>query len=224
MISDKYKCIFIHIPKCAGTSIESKIAIEEGTENLLPDHRTILDMEPVHLKHIFSCSYYSIVRRTKYFFLRKKIGSFYKMSSQYKFDNYFKFSIVRNSWSRAYSWYRNVMNDYDHLKRYKISSQCSFENYLLNHIDSQKELRTQLYWLQDSNGNISLDFIGRFENIDTDFIKIAQIIGLSDVELPKKRYTGKSFTYIDAYNDTTKDLLWKRYKKEIDYFRFEFGE
>jgi hypothetical protein len=47
VISDRFRCIFIHIPKNAGTSIESKFCSEEGTENLLPDHRTIIDLEPL---------------------------------------------------------------------------------------------------------------------------------------------------------------------------------
>jgi len=80
MISDKYKCIFIHIPKNAGTSIESKICAEEELVNLLPDHRTILDMEPLSPQKIFFSYHYdqgvSIARRAKYYLVRKKLGSF----------------------------------------------------------------------------------------------------------------------------------------------------
>ena len=35
MISHKYKCIFIHIPKCAGTSVETAFEGSGGVEKLL---------------------------------------------------------------------------------------------------------------------------------------------------------------------------------------------
>ena len=57
MISEKFRCIFIHIPKNAGTSIESKICFEEGTENLLPNHRTTLDLEPLSTIKLFFAQY-----------------------------------------------------------------------------------------------------------------------------------------------------------------------
>ena len=88
MISDKFRCIFIHIPKNAGTSIESKICSEEGSENLLPDHRTIMDLEPLlsvkkicmlHKKN----QIYSAARRTKYYLQKRKLGSFYKCTSSF---------------------------------------------------------------------------------------------------------------------------------------------
>jgi len=228
MISDKYQCIFIHIPKNAGTSIESKISADEGLINLLPDHRTILDMEPLSLQTIFSSYRYdqsiSIARRFKYYLVRKKLGSFYKPASKFRYEHYFKFAIVRNPWSRAYSWYRNVMHDPRHQKKYNVPSQCSFDDFIKNHLGNQAPLRNQLYWLRDSMGNIPMDFIGRFENLESDFKKIARSIGLQNHELPKKRYTGKSASYKEAYSSHAKDIIRQRFKEEIDFFGFEFGE
>ncbi len=227
MISDKFKCIFIHIPKNAGTSIESKLCAEEGLANLLPDHRTILDMEPFTINKI--CSLYrweqcfSLMRRVKYFLNRNKIGSFYKTTSKLRYNNYFKFTIVRNPWSRVYSWYRNVIADVNHQKKYNAPPNYPFDLFIKFHLH-HPALRTQFYWLYDSHGLIPMDFIGKFENLESDFSKIAETIGLNNPELPQKRYTGKSQSYVTAYNDNTKDIVWKKYKQEIDYFGFEFGE
>jgi hypothetical protein len=228
MISDKFRCIFIHIPKNAGTSIESKICSEEETENLLPDHRTILDLEPLSpaklLRLYKTDQIYSMARRAKYFGQKNKIGTFYKPTSWLRYKNYYKFTVVRNPWSRTYSWYRNVINDINHRKRYKVSHDCSFHDFVKYHLENQHALRTQFYWLHDSRGSIPMDFVGRFENLQTDFSKIAETIGLKNAELPKERYTGESASYIEAFNDQTKDIIWKRYEKEIKYFGFEFGE
>ena len=46
MISHKYKCIFIHIPKCAGTSIEQALGhFDEYSGRGRQDHRTIRMIE-----------------------------------------------------------------------------------------------------------------------------------------------------------------------------------
>ena len=53
MISHKYKCIHIHIPKCAGTSIEKALGHFDGHEGRNgQDHRTIRMIEqPWLTKH-----------------------------------------------------------------------------------------------------------------------------------------------------------------------------
>lgn len=228
MISDKFQCIFIHIPKNAGTSIESRICSEEGTVNLLPDHRTILDLEPLYLHKLFRLykkdQMYSAARRIKNFLTAHEMGNFYRPTSALRYRNYFKFTVIRNPWSRVYSWYRNVMNDINHRKRYKVLDNCTFDDFVKHHIDNHHALRTQFYWIRDSKGNIPMDFVANFENLASDFSKIAQAIGLSDSVLPKKRYTGKSDLYKEAYNSVTKDIVWKKYKNEIDHFGFKFDE
>ena len=47
MISHKHKCIYIHIPKTAGTSIEYKFGHFKELKRGVQDHRTIGEMEPV---------------------------------------------------------------------------------------------------------------------------------------------------------------------------------
>lgn len=68
-----------------------------------------------------------------------------------------------------------------------------------------------------------MDFIGRFENLQQDFDKVGQHLGLADTKLPQllvKKYD----SYLDNYSDVTKDFVYKNYKQEIDYFKFEFGQ
>jgi hypothetical protein len=228
MISDRFKCIFIHIPKNAGTSIESKICSEEGSVNFLPDHRTVLDLEPLTLEKILKLRQkdqrYSAARRTKYFFNKKNLGSFYKTTSSLRYKTYFKFTVIRNPWSRVYSWYRAVIRNNDVRKSYKLPENLDFKEFVKYHLDYHLGLREQFYWLFDSGKNIPMDFIARFENLQKDFLKIAEAIGLANGELPKKRFTGKSASYIEVYNNETKDIIWKRYKKEISYFGYEFDQ
>ena len=56
MISHEYKCIFIHIPKCAGTSIESAFGHLDGHAGRHgQDHRPIRMIEkPLLSRHVFT--------------------------------------------------------------------------------------------------------------------------------------------------------------------------
>ena len=53
MISHDYRCIFIHIPKCAGTSIEDALGhLDNHPGRGGQDHRSIRIIEPIHLSHL----------------------------------------------------------------------------------------------------------------------------------------------------------------------------
>ena len=47
-----------------------------------------------------------------------------------QYEEYFKFSILRNPWERLYSWYRNVIRDEGHLKRFDIEATITFEDFI----------------------------------------------------------------------------------------------
>ena len=43
-----------------------------------------------------------------------------------QYQSYFKFTFVRNPWARAFSWYRNVMDDERHQAKHGVPADCSF--------------------------------------------------------------------------------------------------
>ncbi|NEQ54683.1 MAG: sulfotransferase family protein, partial [Leptolyngbya sp. SIO3F4] len=140
---------------------------------------------------------------------------------QYK--EYYKFTFIRNPWARAHSWYKNVMRDKYHRDALGIPEDCSFKQFLFDH-PNQWALASQLCWLLDSRGNISFDFIGRFENLIEDFAKVCDDLGIKDKSLPKLLTNGKRTHYPDSYDDEMKDFVARLYKDEIKLFGFEFGE
>ena len=70
MISHEHKCIFIHIPKCAGTSIESALGHLDGHAGRGgQDHRSIRTIEqPLITPKIFSSkeNVLEVARRLRY--------------------------------------------------------------------------------------------------------------------------------------------------------------
>lgn len=220
MISHQYRCIFIHIPKTAGTSIEKKLNFFDHLERGVQNHNTIRDIEPEPwVKSARSIFFHydqpTLVKSSVKKILKPQI-------SQGLYDTYFKFSFVRNSWSRAFSWYKNVIRDENHRRKLSVSSDCSLKDFLLGHKHNWG-LRSQLFWLINAKGEIPLDFIGRFENLEKDFAFVCDKIGIEDKQLPNLLVTDRS-DYSQYYDQETIDLVYKIYKQEINLFKFEFGQ
>ena len=223
MISKEQKFIFIHNFKTGGTSIERKLGHFETLERDVQDHRTIREIEQLTNRGYFlKMSLYALK-------IGKPMSSFQHLKTWFnpeltkkEYDAFYKFSFVRNTWARVYSWYVNIMKDEGLRKSYSITdSNFSYEQFLSEKINHNTF--SQLYFLTDRNGSVPLDFIGRFENLQEDFDLVCNQIGIDDPLLPKLLVRNYAH-YTENYNEKTKDLIYKLYKDEIDYFNFEYGE
>ena len=72
----------------------------------------------------------------------------------------------------------------------------------------------------DENGEVMVDFIGRFENLETDFNRISDQIGISN-QLPHVNRT-KHTKYRDYYNAESKKLVHAIALRDIEMFDYEF--
>ena len=222
MISHTHQCIFVHIPKAAGSSIEQKLGFFDKLADGVQDHRTIREIEPFPASKWLDSKYWPSLSGRVKGIIRKR-----RHVSAQNYHDYYKFTFVRNSWARAYSWYRNVMRGPQHQKKLKVSPDCTFKDFIKYHLDNNWALESQLDWIRDAQGNIPLDFIGRFENLNQDFEQVCQAIGMDDPTLPKllKVHQGNGAqSYIEAFDAESKDIIAKVFEEEIAYFNFEFGE
>lgn len=220
MISSEHECVFVHIPKTAGTSIEKKLGLFDELEQGVQDHRCVFHLEPWSLDHV---RYLPSERGVKILFERLLESYRYgRPLPENKFSDYLKFSFVRNTWGRVYSWYRNVLRDKMHRDALGVEKDISLKNFLKKH-SRQTGLNSQFYWLRGVDGNINMDFIGRYEKLERDFDKISDKIGINDPSLPKVLHTDtEPKQYRKGYNEGTKSIVRQRYREEIDYFGFEF--
>ena len=222
MISHKYKCLYVHIPKTAGTSVEKCFGgHDEMDVRLKQDHRTIRNImaaiSPLSTGR-FNIKDILVFLNQRYCGYRDQVGF---LNGQ-EFDSYFKFCFVRNPWERAYSWYRNVIRDHLHQAELGISADITFSDFLNYHSD-QWALKPQIDWIIDVNGKVAVDFVGKFENLESDFKEICHRLGMQDNKLPMILDSGK-VSYVDAYDDDLRVLVETLYRDEIELFEYKFGE
>ena len=171
-----------------------------------------------------------------------------KLRSPYQEDwnNYFKFTIVRNPWDRLLSTWKNKCNYRNpipsgpiaptfrpggrYYKMYTPYSKCfkSFIRALSTNPDSfympregkiDRHVRMYSELLPFDN----INYIGRFEYIQQDVDVICEKIGIPRQQLPHKNKS-KHKHYTEYYDDETREIVAKLYAKDIEFLSYKFGE
>jgi hypothetical protein len=223
MISHKYKCIFIHIPKTAGTSIESAFGHLDGhTGREGQDHRSIRMIAPrLNTGIFYSIENFRIfITSLRYGFWEHKNPNNAITVSRDQYNSYFKFSVVRDPWDRAYSSYENVMRDGLHKLSWGIKEPITFNEFLRQFMGKEM-MRSQIYWLKDFRNKMPFDYICRFENLQDDFDNVCRLMGVGSVVLPNK-IKGSSSNYKARIDNESRDLIAEFYKEEIEFFNYCF--
>lgn len=214
-VSRTHKCIFIHIPKCAGTSIESALSMHGDIPDvgLRPYRNQKFDPE-----HLFG-------KGAQHFTL-EEIRSYMNPG---EFSDYFKFTFVRNPWDRfisACAW--NVSRkknkhefSYSPLRKEDVIKEIfGIVKRKILKKNVQPHFLPQWIFICDVNGKISIDFIGRFENLNSDWEKVCEALS---VDLPlETRMSSNHEHYSRYYNPITRLIVHFMYRKDIKLFGYKF--
>ena len=178
MISIKHKIIFIHIPKCAGQSIENIFLIDLGLNweqrhPLLLRPRKGKEKGPERLAHLYAEEYF------KFGYIPKE-----------KYDKFFKFSIIRNPVDRILSEINyqripkknsNNINGIESVEEY-ISKVIKLNKFS----DLQRHISPQVKFLHDSETNkLLVDKVILFDELNHEVPKILQKKLKVFLEVPK---------------------------------------
>jgi hypothetical protein len=120
-----------------------------------------------------------------------------------------------------YLWWKNQYLHY-------FTQGISFTEYIHKMNDPEK-CKGAMFWLQPQadwimiNGDVKADFIGRFEDLQRDFDKACDRIGVEKQQLPHmNKHTGLRKHYYCYYDSETRDIIARLHKKDIDLFCYEF--
>ncbi len=153
--------------------------------------------------------------------------------------NYFKFAFVRNPFDRLYSLYSNFLNSRNgHTKILQYSRFDRIVNsiywksnkdfnlfcklfYSSDHWKNEVHHRPQLDYIQMDNGVIGVDFVGRYESLEKDWLHISNHLGIQTT-LPHINKSIREKNYRNVYNEESIRLITEVYKKDLDQFNYNF--
>jgi len=142
--------------------------------------------------------------------------------------HYFAFTIVRDPYRRLASCYKNKFNMEDESKfiysKYLLGylkNDDTFEEFVrkvskIPDILSDRHFKSQKKIISRSG---RVDFIGKVENLQSDYEKIRQRYGFNEL---KKRNQTKGKSPEEMYTDETRALTYQRYK--IDFDEYDYPE
>src|ERR1700726_3003053 len=110
----------------------------------------------------------------------------------------------------------------NNFSRYVKDNAPTFDDFLTKTTTGMGErtTRNQLDYVTDERGEIIVDFIGKYEALQQDFDVVRKKLNLS-AELPHvNRSTHDG--YRKYYSDRTRDIVSKRFEKDIRHFGYEF--
>lgn len=213
MISHKHKCIFIHIPKTAGTSINSFFHPGVAFHYNNPDYERLFgwcSKRKLHMQHATA---------------KQLLET--ELITEEEWKTYFKFTFVRNPWDRAYSDYlfiqdfsgikgsfKSFLNKEKEFKH--ILTDNSGSNFLGDHLLPQTDFFDKK--------NYKLDFIGRFENFQAD---IQLILDKLDVNKEFNEHQNKSKrikNYADFYTNSKAKMIYEKYANDILKLNYSFED
>ena len=138
------------------------------------------------------------------------------------FNDYFKFTFIRNPWDIVISNYVSTWyNDKKHGGAIGKRSGKSLE-YFLRHFTLPIHQHGDSFF--DFFDPEKIDFIGKFENRKQDLGFISNKI---EYEISSGIHIRKNFKqkhYTKYYDDETRQIVAERYAKDIEYFGYKFGE
>ena len=110
--------------------------------------------------------------------------------------------------------------------------------------DKYRHIMPQSAMLYDSDGNLLVDFVGKFEHLKQDFETVCQHLGFADSSLPhvnssdkKSRELRRRFRnlihrngeanlrdYVDFYDAETREFVNNMYRQDIENFGYSFSD
>ena len=134
------------------------------------------------------------------------------------FEHFFKFAFVRNPWDWQVSLYHFALGSNTHFQHQLIKSMRNFDEYIEWRVSKDRKLQKD--FVTDENGNLIMDFIGRYERLEEDFEHICKVLSITTA-LP---HLNKSLRgdYRRYYNPRTRGLVAKYFKEDIELFGYTF--
>ena len=133
------------------------------------------------------------------------------------FNSCYKFAFVRNPWDWQVSLYFYMRESKRHFQHDLIRN-MSFEEYIYWRVNH--DIESQCEQIADERGNLLVDFVGRFENVEADFERICSTLSIPAHLSHRNR--SKHALYREYYSDRTNKLVEEAFAEDIACFNYQF--
>lgn len=218
-IFHKHKIVFIHIPKTAGSTINTALGIEELFKSDRPlslyDNDILYGIRgTIELDHLTAADMIHEIPPTIW-------------------NTYYKFAVVRNPYDRLVSqyFYSVEYNDYRVVSK---ENSKTFEQFidtltsLINTFDTMTQLEKTHYipqydYIYNDSGECLVDYVGRFETFNE---SIQDILNQTNKYHMKslfnvKKQTSNHKPYNIYYTDSLKQKVYDMYEKDFITFGYD---
>lgn len=189
---DRHRCIFIHVPKAAGTSINKALGKKSELGRLHLPWYVYQKANPKKFREYF-----------KFAFVRNPWDRAY---SAYHY-------VMRGGNGKNDLDYREMFKAYKDFNDFVINGLGAgkFQNIPL--------FLPQVDFVLDFNQKIVVDFLGRYESLEHDFQVVARRLGLKN-DLPKYNVNKRSHDLIPM-NCQAIEVIGDIYQQDINFFGYQ---
>jgi hypothetical protein len=225
IISHEHKFIFIKSEKTAGTSIEAALSNccnDDDIVTSLGDFAFNRNKNGQWIHHAMNAGDYQ--QHDWALTIKDKVGPEI-------WNDYYKFSIIRNPWDRAVSnfhWEKRQDTALIPRKRFyhhlgvPFDELANLKKQFSEYIKSDKWDNNDSFYLID--GELCVDFLIRYENLLEDFNKVCKKIDVQTNSLPhlKSGIRKKGSHYSEYFDEESKAIVEKRHRNDIRLFGYKF--
>jgi hypothetical protein len=218
LINNSFKFIFVHSPKCAGTSVtvyyspltsysDLELGCTEFGESVAPAYK----------------KRFGLAKHSTYSEVAAVVGSVVARQ-------YFTFSFVRNPYLRAASTYH-------FLKRWTawpgsavMERFASFEDYVTSDFFMQdgpdRINRPQLFWLREGleSSNVGVKYVGKIETVEADLDTINRLIPVplwfKEAAVLQRTNVGTAKFTKNIFTEKAVEAVIKRYRVDFETFGY----
>jgi hypothetical protein len=202
LISIAHRFLFIHVPKTGGNSIQNVLrTYSDDTLVCISPHHDGLERFEVR------SSKYKTVKHSTFADYQREYGN-------ELLKDFFTFCCVRNPWDRCISHFFSPHRG--HVEWNK----AAFIGFV------ETEIKPFCWYIADhfQTGSLqqaveNIDFVIRFENLQTDFDVVCKKLSLPPAVLPHRNASSKN-PYQQYYDSDTEGVVASRLFDEIEYFGY----
>ena len=236
LVSHSRKLVFVHIQKTGGQTVSKVLK------------KNISDVSRLKPKHAFAVQGMEDLEGWneyfKFAFVRNpwdRMVSWYSMIRNSHLTPLDQIPVDQREKIRHLRQVRSTKQRGNRVWRYVLDNSSTFEEFITNCTDMVKVKESvdhsftfdqlihysptfnQLDHLSDGDGNLLVDFIGRFENFENDLLQVSNRLGVELRSVPHGNRSPHRH-YSSFYTPETEMIVRERFQRDIEYFGYEFED